>query len=223
MSNDTDLSIVVVGPCVCAYVNLAEPDTKGSIPSNKYGLTILIDKDDEEELALIERACCEPFGVESFDDWEKHPFLNESLQWRDGDESNNEAFKNKWWFKASTGFAPPCYILTDQGERELIRDEDTLRREFYSGAEYLVALKASKFKGKYKNSVTLYLQEVTKIADGTPIAATQVAVDSQIKSKLAKLGIKSSGVKEATMEKASASKSRGGPKKRGGNLSALLD
>lgn len=196
---------VVILPVRGDHVYLAEPDTGHVNSTGKYGMSILIDKDDEETMGELVEAFCAVAEVDDINDIGKHPFLNKYLKWRDGDLVERDGYENKWFLKATSKFNVNCYMLDEQNERVAVLEADTISHEFYNGAWYMVALDVTTWDSdEFDNAVTVYLNEVTKIKDDTPLSPAAREIASASQAKLAKLGMLAGGgggAKKAEKEK----------------------
>lgn len=156
----------IVIPCRVKYCNLVSPDTEGQFARGNHNLMVLIPKDDEATMLNILGACAEVAGVSSFKELRKHPFTNQTGHFRDGDDTNaNKGLKDQ--DQLGHYF---CTIGSSQHFDTFVYENgeyvECSRAEIYDGCYAAVLCTPSENR---PGEVTMYLNAVTKMADGPRI------------------------------------------------------
>lgn len=223
------------------FVKVVEPDTEGKYARGKYCMTLLVPKNDKDNLNAYTEAIADTAGVEDISDVEKHPMLDDNGDLRDGDvgkHANWEGYPGHVFFTVTTKEKPDLYVIDENEEPVIIRDENMQKKEFYSGAYYSVLLQPYMYE---PGKVTLYIKEaVCKLADGKKLAKTN-SFDAKTsfmsglsKSKKAVAALKESMGDSVPVKKAPPKEERVAasedtevkkptPKKKNNNLSNLLN
>lgn len=159
---------IVIPCCRVQYCCLLEPDTGDEFSTGKFGLWALFPKDDEKTMLMILNALAEVGGVQSFKQLKKHPFLNQTKAFRDGDDQNqNPNGKDKarighYFCRISTNKHFDTFVLSDG---DVIPCNPG---EIYDGCYCAIMCTPSQYR---EGETTLYLNAVTKVRDGQRLAS----------------------------------------------------
>jgi len=157
----------IVIPCRVQYCSLTEPDTGSEFSNGKYGLWMLISKEDQATMSMVLTALADVAGVEAYTQLKKHPFMNQRKLFRDGDDVNqNPGLKDQ----ARVGHYF-CRVSTDKHfETMILQDGDFVpcnAGEIYDGCYCAVLCTPSEYR---EGETTLYMNAVSKVRDGQRLA-----------------------------------------------------
>ena len=156
----------IVIPCRVKYCNLVKPDEGGQYSRGNFNVMCLIPKDDEQTMMNILGACAEVAGVGDWKELRKHPFMNQTKHFKDGDDQNaNKQLKDKdqlghYFTTIGTDKHFDTFVLENGDYVECDR------AEIYDGCYAAVLVTPYEWKD---GEVTLLLNAVTKIRDGQRI------------------------------------------------------
>jgi hypothetical protein len=160
---------VVTGEVRLSYVNLFEPKSIVEGGPLKYGTSILISKDDKENIRLIENAIKEVIA-NSQDILKGTKGLTTPL--RDGDEEKDSSDYEHHLFMNVSAKAQP--IVVDEDRQEIINP-----REVYSGCYGRVSMNFFAYNKAGNKGVGVALNAVQKTRDGEALGGgyTKASVD----------------------------------------------
>ena len=172
MSKDNPLRVITRKVRI-SYANVHEPRAQEEGEKPKYSAAILISKDDEKTLGLIERAieAAKKAGKEK---WGGKIPRNLKLPLRDGDEERpeDEAYENVMFLNASS-IRRPEIVERVNGELEELEDPD----DFYSGCYCRVSLNFYPFSVSGNKGVAVGLGNIQKLEDGERLSGGSSAED----------------------------------------------
>lgn len=168
MANNNETK-VITGKVRFSYANVFEP-RKNDDGTEKYSVSLLIDKDDTKTINSIKKAIesAKKAGVSKFGG--KIPSkLKEPL--RDGDEEreDDENYKGKYFVNANATTKPG---LVDSKGRPIIDST-----EFYSGCYGYASITFYAFNSKGNKGVACGLNNLMKTDDGEPLGGRSRAED----------------------------------------------
>lgn len=168
MANNNETK-VITGKVRFSYANVFEP-RKNDNGTEKYSVSLLIDKDDTKTINSIKKAIesAKKAGVSKFGG--KIPAkLKEPL--RDGDEEreDDENYKGKYFVNANATTKPG---LVDSKGRPIIDST-----EFYSGCYGYASITFYAFNSKGNKGIACGLNNLMKTDDGEPLGGRSRAED----------------------------------------------
>jgi len=168
MANNNETK-VITGKVRFSYANVFEP-RKNDDGTEKYSVSLLIDKDDTKTINSIKKAVesAKKAGVSKLGG--KIPAkLKEPL--RDGDEEreDDENYKGKYFVNANTTTKPG---LVDSKGRPIIDST-----EFYSGCYGYASITFYAFNSKGNKGIACGLSNLMKTDDGEPLGGRSRAED----------------------------------------------
>lgn len=168
MANNNETK-VITGKVRFSYANVFEP-RKNDDGTEKYSVSLLIDKDDTKTINSIKKAIesAKKAGVSKFGG--KIPAkLKEPL--RDGDEEreDDENYKGKYFVNANATTKPG---LVDSKGRPIIDST-----EFYSGCYGYASITFYAFNSKGNKGIACGLNNLMKTDDGEPLGGRSRAED----------------------------------------------
>lgn len=168
MANNNETK-VITGKVRFSYANVFEP-RKNDDGTEKYSVSLLIDKDDTKTINSIKKAIesAKKAGVSKFGG--KIPAkLKEPL--RDGDEEreDDENYKGKYFVNANATTKPG---LVDSKGRPIIDPT-----EFYSGCYGYASITFYAFNSKGNKGIACGLNNIMKTDDGEPLGGKAKAED----------------------------------------------
>ena len=173
MANQKNTTKVVTGVVRLSYANIWDPASiNGGTP--KYGVSLIISKDDEKTLAAINSAIDNAIkdGAAKFGG--KIP--NKAalkLPLRDGDtERDDEAYKNAFFVNANSTTAPQ---IVDRSVQPILD-----RTEVYSGCYARVSINFYAFNSNGNRGIACGLGNIQKVKDGEPLGGKSSASDDFI-------------------------------------------
>lgn len=188
------------------HVRLAEKDTKGKNPSDKYSFTILIPKSDKDTLKECFAAICELSGDANIQDVDiKHPFVGERGEFKDGDiekKAQIDGYAGHVFLQVRSNKRPALFIKDDNEGIVPITEKEDIVDHFYNGAYCLVALQPATYTQK-GGGITFYPTSVIKVKDGAKLSEGSGASaigEQNIIAKLVSLGITSPALKKEVKE-----------------------
>ena len=145
-----------IGPCRISFPHVFEPDNT-EMGGGKYSVTLLIDKDDKDALALIEDGInnAKEYGKSSKWGGKIPKVLREPL--RDGDLSEREEEAGHWVLRTSSTRRP---LVLDQRRQEIFD-----QGEIYGGC-YCSAIVTFAPYSMRSNGVGCYFDAIQKLKDG---------------------------------------------------------
>ena len=171
--------VFIVMPVRIAYPFLHEPRMDDKSGNLMYSVQLIIPKADSDTLATISEKLCECGEVENIDQLVKHPFVEKDGSLRDGDDPKNSMkleLHGNLYCTAKSKNRPTYGIVREEvvdGELRSVRhrlaDED-VKKELYAGCYCAIGLSAMRYD---KDSVTLYLMDVTKLVEGERLGISQ--------------------------------------------------
>lgn len=159
---------IITGLVRFSYFNGWEPK-KNDDGKEKYGLSIIISKDDKVTLDKINAAVESAKQIGKDKNWKgKIPGLLK-LPLRDGDAERPEdpAYANSYFLNANSDRAPG--IVGTEKDKDGKPKEITDRSLVYSGCYGRVSINFYPFDGK-QNGVAAGLQGIQKVKDGEPLS-----------------------------------------------------
>lgn len=153
-----------------SYFNGWEPKSINGGPE-RYSVSVLIPKDDEETIQAIEKAIDAAIedGIGKFGG--KKPNKGAiKLPLRDGDiERDDEAYKGHYFINANSLSAPQ---IVDSRVKPILD-----RSEVYSGCYARVSLSFYAFNSNGNKGIACGLGNIQKVKDGTPLGGQSSASD----------------------------------------------
>lgn len=170
MANQKNTTKVVTGVVRLSYANIWDPTSiNGGTP--KYGVSLIISKNDEKTIAAINAAVDNAIkdGVAKFGG--KIPNkATLKLPLRDGDtEREDEAYKNAYFINANSTTAPQ---IVDRSVQPILD-----RSEVYSGCYARVSINFYAFNSNGNRGVACGLGNIQKVKDGEPLGGKSSAAD----------------------------------------------
>lgn len=170
MANQKNTTKVVTGVVRLSYANIWDPTSiNGGTP--KYGVSLIISKNDEKTLAAINAAIDNAIkdGIAKFGG--KIPNkATLKLPLRDGDtEREDEAYKNAYFINANSTTAPQ---IVDRSVQPILD-----RSEVYSGCYARVSINFYAFNSNGNRGVACGLGNIQKVKDGEPLGGKSSAAD----------------------------------------------
>lgn len=158
----------IVIPCRFAYLNCWKPSTLYG--NNKYSMTALISKDDQETIDRIYDAI-DYVKEHSLNKWGGRVPSNLKLPLHDGDEEKpgNKSFKNCYFINAKSDSKPQ---IVDK-EVQPISDST----QVYSGCYGNVSLIFFAYNCSGNKGISVILGNIQKVKDGNPIGGKISASD----------------------------------------------
>lgn len=158
----------IIIPCRFAYLNCWRPASVYG--GQKYSLLALIPKEDQETIDAV-RNVINYVREKSLDKWGGRipPNLRDPLRNGDEDKPDNPIFRNCYYLNAKSKEAPQivdCNVqpITDQ-------------TELYSGCYGKVSLTFYAYNCSGNKGISVWLGNIQKIKDGTPLTGRVVARD----------------------------------------------
>lgn len=167
MENSTK---IVTGKVRFCYCNVFEPTAMNEGDTPKYSICVLIPKDDEKTVGLINKAieAAKIAGKAKIAD--KNGKIPSTIKTplRDGDEERGDdpAFEGMYFINANSTRKP---VIVDRDLNAIMDKED-----FYSGCYGRVSLNFYAFNVQSKG-VAAGLQNIQKLEDGEPLAGGSTA------------------------------------------------
>ena len=159
-----DKTKVVTGKVRLSYVYVWQPKSINGV--EKYSVSIIIDKDDKDTLGKIDVAVdtCIEEGAKKFPDFVTDKSLLK-LPLRDGNEIEEDAYKDKYFINASSVIQPQ---IVDRNLK-FILDHDAV----YPGVFARVSLRFYPFNKGGSMGVGCGLLNIQKVADGDRLVGTR--------------------------------------------------
>lgn len=153
------MSKVVTGKVRFSYAHVFEPSSMSEGGTKKYSVSIIIDKDDEETLAKVEKAVKEAAENGKAKFGGKIP-RNLKKPLRDGDEErpDDEAYQNSFFLAANSARKPS---IVDKNLDQIMDPE-----EFYSGCYGRASVNFYAFNTQGNKGIAAGLQNLQKLEDG---------------------------------------------------------
>lgn len=154
---------VRIGEVRFSYVNVFEPrSSMGNDP--KYSCSILIPKDNEAAVTLIEEAIDAAIAQGQTSRWNGKVPRNVRTPLRDGDtERDDPVYEGCWFINASAGVkSKPAVKVLENGKLVDALDNE----DFYSGAYGVAVLNFFPYAASGNNGVGCGLNVVMKTRDG---------------------------------------------------------
>ena len=165
---------VVTGICTFSYLNCWEPKAiEGGKP--KYSVSLIIPKSDTrtvEKIRVAIQAAYEEGQSKLKGNGKSVPALSAiRTPLRDGDKDrpNDEAYKNSWFINANSDNAPD---IVDADRQPILT-----RSEMYSGVKGRASINLYAYNVNGNRGVACGLNNLQKIADGTPLGGKSRAED----------------------------------------------
>ncbi len=159
--------IRIIIPCRIVYVNCWRPVSQyGS--EEKYSLTAVIPKDDEETVKVLNDAI-EQTRNDSLDKWGGR--IPNGLRYpiHDGDESGNAIYKNAWYVNMKSRDKPQ---IVDRNVKAI-----TDQTEIYSGCYARVSCTVYAYSFGPAKGLGLWLGNIQKVSDGPAVGGRVAASD----------------------------------------------
>jgi hypothetical protein len=149
---------VVTGEVRLSYVNLFEPRAIVEGGALKYGVSILISKDDKAQLKqiqdVIDKIIKEEQGILKGTKGLKLPM-------RDGDEKDAEGYEDHMFISVSSKDKP---LVVDENRQDILSP-----REIYSGCFGRVSMNFYAYNKAGNKGIGVALNSVQKLSDGEPL------------------------------------------------------
>ena len=143
--------------------------------SEKYSLCVLIDKDNDDAISLIESAtqAAAKIGAAKFWNSKIPPTLKKPLRDGDLEHPDDPAYKNTWFFNCSNKYAPKVGMWDDDlGARVEATEEDV-----YPGCYGIVTVQLFPYNQQGNRGVGVSLGNVLKTRDGERLAGSAQSLD----------------------------------------------
>lgn len=167
ITNNNPTKVIV--PCRLSYLHAFEPDSiNGSEP--KYSVSCIIDKNDKETIAKIQKAI-EIAKEEGKGKWSGKIPANLKTPLRDGDidRPDDEAYADSMFLNANSHQAPQ---VVDAKVQPIIDQS-----EVYSGCYGRVSVTFYAYNSNGNKGVAAGLGNIQKLKDGTPLGSRANAKD----------------------------------------------
>ena len=163
-----DPAKMVTGVCTFSYLNCWSPRLVPGATKAKYSVVLLIPKDDDETVTKIHASIKAAYEkgqdtLKGADD--TVPAIEDILlPLKDGDKDrpNDKAYAGCWFLKASSSTAP--------GVIDSCFQRITKHSEMYSGVKGRASITFYAFNAVTSRGIAVGLNNLQKIANGTPIA-----------------------------------------------------
>lgn len=165
-------SRVTLGPVTLCYVHLLEPYAHEQGETPKYSCTILVPKSATETVEAIRKAVddAKAYGVR--ERWNgKKATAGKDNPLKDGDEKDDEHFKNCWYINARSNRRPGVIGRNN----EPLTTED----EVYSGMIALVSVEFFPYQ-MGGNGIAAAIANVKKVKDGERFTATGPSAEAEL-------------------------------------------
>ena len=158
-----DITTRVKVPCRVAYVRINKPASFRDGATEKYSLTCIIDKEDQDTVDAIRNAIfeAERIGIDKKWDGSRPDNIKSPLRDGDTDRPDDETYKGKYFLSASTITKP---LVVDQQVR-LVSDPRTV----YSGCYCNVILEFYPFRSPEVDGVAAELGNIQFVKAGDPL------------------------------------------------------
>ena len=159
---------VVTGEVRLSYVNLFEPRAIVEGGPMKYGVSILIDKNDKAEVKkiqdVIDKLIREEQSILKTTKGLKTPL-------RDGDDKDAEGYKGHWYISVTSKDKP---LVVDEDRQDIINP-----RDIYSGCYGRVSMNFFAYNKGGNKGIGVSLNSVLKLGDGEPLGGgyTRASID----------------------------------------------
>lgn len=158
---------VRIGEVRFSYANVFEPrSSMGNDP--KYSCSILIPKDNEAAVALVEEAIDAAMALGKTSHWGGKIPRNIKSPLRDGDTERDDPVYEGCWFinaSASTKYKPKVMILEDGVTADALDQDD-----FYSGCYGAAVLNFYPYSASGNNGIGAGMNLVIKTRDGEKLS-----------------------------------------------------
>ena len=153
-----------------AYVHVFERRRNLDGTPGKYEVVCIIPKKDTETVKLFNEAfeAAKAIGVST--KWNGKMPKNLTGGLRDGDDKDNEAFENCWYFSAKSSTQPGIRVREDGVVAEALDAED-----LYSGCYGCVSVNLYPYNSNGNVGVAVGLQNIIKIEDGERLSGGRSA------------------------------------------------
>lgn len=161
---------VVTGACIASYVHTAEPESfNNSEPA--YSIQLVINKSDTKTVSAIKEAIKNAYenGAQTLGNADLKRI---KIPLRDGDEerSDDPVYKGRYFLNAKTKTKPE---VVDRNGQAIIDEA----RDFYSGCICRASINFYAFNTSGNKGIGVGLNNVQKLADGTPLGGRTRAAD----------------------------------------------
>lgn len=174
MKNFTNPTKVVTGICTFSYLNCWDPKSiNGGTP--KFSVSLIIPKSDTKTIEKIKaaiQAAYEEGQAKLKGNGKSVPALSVlKTPLRDGDveRPDDEVYKNSYFINANSATAPG---IVDADRNQIID-----RSEMYSGVKGRASINLYAFNSNGNKGIACGLNNLQKIADGTPLGGKSRAED----------------------------------------------
>lgn len=174
MKNFTNPTKVVTGICTFSYLNCWDPKSiNGGAP--KFSVSLIIPKSDTKTIEKIKaaiQAAYEEGQAKLKGNGKSVPALSVlKTPLRDGDveRPDDEVYKNSYFINANSATAPG---IVDADRNQIID-----RSEMYSGVKGRASINLYAFNSNGNKGIACGLNNLQKIADGTPLGGKSRAED----------------------------------------------
>lgn len=167
MSNNSPIKVII--PCRFSYTNIWEPQSiNGSEP--KYSISAIIDKDDKETIAKIQKAV-EAAKQESLPKWGGKVPANLKLPLRDGDidRPEDEAYAHSMFLNANSKQAPQ---IVDRNVKPILNQSDV-----YSGCYGRISVTFFGYNSNGNRGIGAGLGNVQLLKQGPSLGSRTTASD----------------------------------------------
>lgn len=153
-----------------AYLHIFEPRRNVDGTTGKYECVCIIPKSDTDTVTLFNEAleAAKRDGINS--KWGGKIPKNLQGGLRDGDEKEDPAFADCWYFNAKSSKKPGIRVLEDGEVLELLENDD-----FYSGCYGAVSVNLFPYSAGGNNGVGVGLNNLIKIEDGERLSGGRTA------------------------------------------------
>lgn len=164
---------VITNEARMSYAHVFEP-RENEQGESKYSVSILIPKDDEETITLIEEAIEEAKQEGRAKKWGGKIPANLKTPLRDGDEErpDDEAYAGHYFFNATSTTKPQVVKFTGQRDKDNKPIFETIEsdEEFYSGCYAKASVNFYAFNKNGNKGIAAGLNNLLKTRDGERLA-----------------------------------------------------
>ena len=162
----------VTGKVRLSYVKVFQPSAAPGTDKLKYSVSVIVDKSDKETLRKINAAIEEAKEQGKASKWGGKIPANLKLPLRDGDtdKPDDEAYKGKYFFNASSERKPG---VVDINVNPILDPE-----EVYSGCYGRVHVNFYPFNSNGNRGIAVGLNHVQKVADGERLGGGAISVEA---------------------------------------------
>lgn len=157
---------VIIANARLSYAHIFEPTAfEGQEP--KYSVSLIIDKDDKETIAIIEQAINNAVELGNEKYWSGKTPKNLKMPLRDGDEErDDEAYQNAYFLNASSKKAPQ--VVGTEKDKATGKAIPLGEEDVYSGCYANVSVNFYPYNNVSKG-IAVGLNNIQKASDGEPL------------------------------------------------------